>query len=224
MPSEEKIPTQLTDRTICIIGPRRLQNQLLANFLHQESGVTCLEGEDVETVFAADSQKDHDTKLLLWDCHDMDIDTMLLELKPHSDQIFGRHFLVPFNVDPDLGNEEKALDCGIRGFFYRQDSPEQLLKGIRAIFSNELWVSREILTKCILENRGKEENSKIELNVLTARETEILALISAGTKNEEIADKLCISPHTVRTHIYNIFKKINVPNRLQAALWAVQNL
>jgi len=49
-------------------------------------------------------------------------------------------------------------------------------------------------------------------------------MISAGTKNEHIADKLSISPNTVKTHIYNIFKKINVPNRLQAALWAANNL
>ena len=49
-------------------------------------------------------------------------------------------------------------------------------------------------------------------------------LVSAGAKNEQIAEELHISPNTVKTHIYNIFKKIGVPNRLQAALWAVKNL
>jgi DNA-binding CsgD family transcriptional regulator len=49
-------------------------------------------------------------------------------------------------------------------------------------------------------------------------------MISVGAKNEEIADKLFISPNTVKTHIYNIFKKIDVPNRLQAALWAAKHL
>ena len=61
-------------------------------------------------------------------------------------------------------------------------------------------------------------------NGLSQREMEVLALVSLGTKNEDIAEKLFISPHTVKTHLYHIFKKINVPNRLQAALWAAKNL
>jgi LuxR family transcriptional regulator of csgAB operon len=61
-------------------------------------------------------------------------------------------------------------------------------------------------------------------STLTPREIEIVSMIAAGAANAHIADKLCISSHTVKTHIYNIFKKINVPNRLQAALWAAKNL
>jgi LuxR family transcriptional regulator of csgAB operon len=45
-----------------------------------------------------------------------------------------------------------------------------------------------------------------------------------GATNEEIGAKLCISTNTVKTHVYNIFHKIKVPNRLQAALWAAKNL
>ncbi|MFW6139166.1 MAG: response regulator transcription factor, partial [Spirochaetota bacterium] len=59
---------------------------------------------------------------------------------------------------------------------------------------------------------------------LTSREIEILTLIAIGKRNEEIAEKLFISPHTVKTHLYNIFKKINVSDRLQAAFWAAHHL
>ena len=72
--------------------------------------------------------------------------------------------------------------------------------------------------------RTKDTSTKQDDAMLTSREMEILAMISMGAKNEEIAEKLCISPNTVKTHIYNIFKKIGVPNRLQAALWAAKNL
>lgn len=80
------------------------------------------------------------------------------------------------------------------------------------------------MAKYIQENRGKDTISKKEVTILTPREIEILTMVASGAKNEEIANELYISPNTVKTHIYNIFKKINVPNRLQAALWAVKNL
>ena len=81
-----------------------------------------------------------------------------------------------------------------------------------------------MLTRCVTESRGKEHTSNQKVVGLTVRELEIIAMISTGLKNEEIAEKLYISPNTVKTHLYNIFKKIDVPNRLQATLWAAKNL
>jgi LuxR family transcriptional regulator of csgAB operon len=129
-----------------------------------------------------------------------------------------------FNVSRGLGIEEKALKRGVRGFFYEQEPLERFTKGVHAIFDGELWVSRGIMTKTILKNRDRDIILKKDETILTPREIEILTMVAVGAKNEEIADELFISPNTVRTHIYNIFKKIDVPNRLQAALWAAKNL
>ena len=81
-----------------------------------------------------------------------------------------------------------------------------------------------MMTKCIFEGIDKDQSSKNTGDVLTERQVEILAMVAVGSTNDEISDKLCISPHTVKTHLYKIFKKINVPNRVQAALWAAKNL
>ena len=59
---------------------------------------------------------------------------------------------------------------------------------------------------------------------MTDRETEILSLTASGATNTEIAEKLFISPHTVKSHLYNIYKKIKVSTRLEAAIWAAKNL
>jgi len=123
-----------------------------------------------------------------------------------------------------LGIEERALEQGVRGFFYEKDPQEIFPKRVRAIFQGELWVTREILSRWALGNRVKGRVYKKNRVQLTPREKEILAMVALGAKNEEIAEELFITPNTVKTHIYNIYKKINVPNRLQAALWAAKNL
>jgi DNA-binding CsgD family transcriptional regulator len=222
--SKEKDPVQLTDKIIYIIGPQRLQNELIVSFLTRETGATCLASNDFRQIPVVDDKKATQPILILLDCLEKELDTYLVEVAASDKKILSRHYVALYNIAPGLGVEKKALRKGIRGFFYKQDPPELLLKGVGAMFNEELWVSREIMTKTILENRDKDIITRKDQTTLTPREIEILSFIAAGAKNEHIADELFISPNTVKTHIYNIFKKINVPNRLQAALWAAKNL
>ena len=222
--SKEKSTAQLADKAIYIIGPQRFQNELMVSFLKRETGATCLASDDVRQVPVVDDKKTTQPILILLDCLEKELDTYLIEVAASDKKILRRHYVALYNVAPDLGVEKKALKKGIRGFFYKQDPPELMLKGIGAMFNEELWVSREIMTKTILENRDKDIITRKDQTALTPREIEILSFIAAGAKNDQIAEELFISPNTVKTHIYNIFKKINVPNRLQAALWAAKNL
>jgi DNA-binding NarL/FixJ family response regulator len=129
-----------------------------------------------------------------------------------------------FNVEPGRGVEEKAIVLGIRGIFYEHDSLDQFRKGVNAIFNGELWISRDVMARALSIRKDRSNIRGMDISILTQREREILSIVVGGATNEEIANKLYISPHTVKTHIYNIFKKINVPNRLQAALWVSRNL
>jgi DNA-binding NarL/FixJ family response regulator len=132
--------------------------------------------------------------------------------------------LALFNVNPNLGIYKEAITRGVRGIFFENESPQILSKGVQAILEGELWFSRDILAKCLLETGDAAKDHQETQPRLTSREKEILIMVASGHTNGKIAEELCVSPHTIKTHIYNIFKKINVPNRLQAALWATKNL
>lgn len=222
--SEEENLVQLTDKAIYVIGPRRLQNELMVSFIERETGATCTASEDVRHVLTRDDKNINQPKLILLDCLEKDLDSWLLELESSGENTLYRHLIALFNVSPGQGIEQRALRRGIRGFFYEQDPLERFPKALQVMFNGELWATRGIVAKTILEHRDTEIVSRKDPSILTSREIEILTMVAVGAKNEQIANELFISPNTVKTHIYNIFKKINVPNRLQAALWAAKNL
>jgi DNA-binding NarL/FixJ family response regulator len=224
MTPQHKHSSPLKDKLIFVVGPRRLQNELILYFLEQNGGATCRAGSDSPqspTVAATGTDQPH---LVLWDSDGRDQEDCMAALESFPKDVLSRDYVALFNVRPELGIEEAALSRGVRGFFYVQDTLAQLQKGVITIFDGELWVSRGIMSKFVLDKKGYSSVPQKNATILTRREMEILSQVAAGATNEDIARTLFISPNTVKTHIYNIFKKINVPNRLQAALWAAKNL
>ena len=214
----------LTDKSIYIIGPMKLQNALMAFFLQQATGAKSLALDYLSDTEFIDSENMDQQKLVLLDCLGKDPESLLPELKGNGHRLSSQDLVGLFNIRPGLGIENKILARGIRGFFYEQDPLEKFPKGVRTMFNGEIWFSRKIMTDYILKGGHYDFSPKGNESILTPREIEIVSMIATGAANAHIADKLCISPHTVKTHLYNIFKKINVPNRLQAALWAAKNM
>ncbi len=213
----------LNKRTIQIVSARKLQCDLMANYLTVTTGVVCKIASDPGAI-SINPQEPENTTLVLLDCPERDPVKYFMALAVAGRRILSKCLVALFNVRPGLGIEERAVSWGIRGFFYETDSVDQMIKGIQTLFKGEMWLSRDIMAKCIQSQRSTGESSKKDVIFLTQRELEILSMVVSGATNEEIAARICISPHTVKTHIYNIFKKISVPNRLQAALWAAKNL
>jgi LuxR family transcriptional regulator, positive regulator of biofilm formation len=127
-------------------------------------------------------------------------------------------------VFPTLGIEYDALTLGVSGIFYVKDPLEQLIKGISAVLNGELWVPRRVMSECLKKNLQSERSNNDGEVILSARENQVITLVAAGLSNDEIANRFCISAYTVKSHLHNIFKKINVQGRTQAALWANKNL
>jgi len=207
-----------------IVGHRRLQNDLMASYLERQTGDECFVAEDIHHIPKNNPKNNGRQRLVFWDCQKKDMKNLLAELRTYNIHKQSENHIVLFNVPTDLEFEKKFVLAGIHGFFYAHDPLDVFLKGVRTVIDGKLWLSREMMTKCIFEDIDTDKSSKKGGKDLTERQTEILALVAVGATNDEIADKLCISPHTVKTHLYKIFKKVNVPNRVQAALWAAKNL
>lgn len=213
-----------TDHVLYILATGNFHSEALASMLQREVGARCLCCEDPVELSKNARSVQAKAKLLLINSADKDFEAALIDVHVgHQDSADG---LIPvlYNLQAGSGIEKQAFTRGVRGFFYSHDSLDHMVKGIRALLKGELWMSRDILVEFALKGSAKGRGSGNAGALLTQRETQILALVSAGASNEEIAERLVLSPHTVKTHLYNVFKKINVPNRFQAALWAAKNL
>lgn len=209
------------ERRIYIVGPHRLQNEMMASFIASRMGVDCQVENDVRDV---PREERNGRELTLFDCRERGSEALLTDLRSKKKKLAINHLLALFNVRESVEIEKEALVLGVRGFFYDHDGSATLLKGISAIFDNQLWMSRQKFTAVLESGFGDPMESKKNSGGLTAREAEILNALALGIPNETIAKNLCISPHTVKTHVYHIFRKINVKNRIQAARWAMAHL
>ena len=128
------------------------------------------------------------------------------------------------NVDEDVSLGQIIAWDGIKGVFCRQTSRENLIKGIQAIFNGECWLPRKILSARWEQASLRRLSRPAELARLSRKEFETLVLLAGGNSNESIARKLNVSTHTVKSHIYNLFRKLQVKNRVQAVQWALQHI
>ncbi len=103
----------------------------------------------------------------------------------------------------------------IQGVFAPQASREQLLQGLGALLAGEDWLPRAILAHLLRRSRERTSNSA---DGLTRREREILRLVGRGLSNAAIGEALCLSTHTVKSHMHNLLRKTGAANRAEAAL------
>jgi LuxR family transcriptional regulator of csgAB operon len=201
-----------------------LQNESFGALLEREIGFECRAVEHIWDVPVNHNSKGGNPKTVLMDCFGLTTDDCLETVQEDGRKVISQNYVALFNLLPNQGVEETAVSYGIRGFFYTNYPLEILYKGVRAIINGEYWVNRKVLTNIVQKNTIHNEASSRYSHDLTQRELEILEMLIAGYSNTDIADKLFISPHTVKTHLYNVYKKIGVHHRLQAALWGAKNL
>jgi DNA-binding NarL/FixJ family response regulator len=126
------------------------------------------------------------------------------------------------------GNLIDTAKARARGYVLKGVSSPTLMQAIEKVHAGEIWVDRELPARAEFERIASAQNfdpgppANETLQSLTKRELEILRLVAEGLTNEEIGKKVFISERTVKTHLVNIFDKLQVNNRFKAALFIMQ--
>ena len=116
----------------------------------------------------------------------------------------------------------KAVDIGIDGYLLKDSSYDELKEAIDVIISGNTYIQPSLLP-ALNESMEDYALDKERIEWLTKRELDVLRLISEGCSNKKISDELTISERTVKNHISHIFRKIDVEDRTQAAVFAIRN-
>jgi len=117
-----------------------------------------------------------------------------------------------------------AVRAGAAGYLLKDVSKDELVDAIRQVATGGAFIESQMLKGMLSEMKPSGGGSATGAGKnLTKREREILALVAEGMSNREIADKLVLSPETVKSHVAAILEKLNVSDRTQAAIFAVRN-
>jgi two-component system nitrate/nitrite response regulator NarL len=112
-----------------------------------------------------------------------------------------------------------ALQAGARGYILKGSSAAEVIETVRAIFKGESYVAPSLAARLLIQmGKRNEVVANKPVSDLTAREDEILALVSSGMTNKEIANRLRLTERTVKHHMTSIMRKSNVRNRVEAML------
>ncbi|EKO3415251.1 LuxR C-terminal-related transcriptional regulator [Vibrio fluvialis] len=176
-----------------------------------------IEPEQLLQAYQADK---HKILLLNYDEHDA-IRQRLVPLRltsPHLETIL-------FQVGKRLCTDDLLSFGNLKGLFYQSSEPEQIARGLAEIINGQNWLPRHVSSQLLHYYRHIFQNHHTKATIeLTTRELQILRSLKTGASNMQMAESLFISEFTVKSHLYQIFKKLSVKNRTQAIAWANQNL
>jgi DNA-binding NarL/FixJ family response regulator len=134
--------------------------------------------------------------------------------------------VVVLTISADDDDVMDAVMAGACGYLLKDSSIQDLIVGIRAAAAGESLISPQIAGKLLQRLRSQSTSADAAATIraeLSDREIEVLKLIANGKDNAQIARDLFISPKTVKNHISNILMKLQIENRIQAAVYAVRS-
>jgi two-component system, NarL family, response regulator NreC len=132
--------------------------------------------------------------------------------------------IVALTIHEDEQYFFEMLQAGASGYVPKRAAPEDLIGAIRAIHAGEIYLYPSLAKALVVDylGRSRTEPSEASLEMLTSREIEVLELLAEGLSNEEIADRIVISRHTVARHRENLMRKLGLHNRGELVKYAIR--
>ena len=185
--------------------------------------------EDIEVVADLDSAED--IVELVWQTRP---DLLLLDIRmpqgsgldaiPAVLKISPTTHVLVLTASDEKEEHVRAFRLGAKGVILKDSARQTLMQAIRTVCHGEMWMDPRMSSALVdeLSHMGGDPDvgSVRHENGLAERELEIVRLVASGYKNKEVGSSLSISERTVKTHLTNIFRRIDVTDRVQAVLWA----
>lgn len=177
-------------------------------------------GEAENGIDTFDKVVDINPDILLLDINMPQINGFDVLLKLREKEIHMKVIIITYHDEMDY--LIRAINLGVNGYLLKRTDFSELKAAIIAVMNGEKYIQPSMIPELkVKTSQLDRDNEKIKN--LTRREVEVLKLMAVGMYNKEIANKLDISERTVKNHISNIFKKIVVTDRTQAAVFAIKS-
>jgi DNA-binding CsgD family transcriptional regulator len=199
-----------THKTVCVISELQLQNQFIARCLEELSGVNCLTAESLDHARFSLGEEYERITLFLLDCWEKDPARAIESVRVVDGLLPKDSIMGLFNVPRKAWENDTTLPSRVKGIFFVGVSVDDFLRGVSCMLERKSWLTFD-QGVCVGEDLSPDEP-------LTPAEKAILDLIQQGKSNQEIADALGVKYSTVKNHCDNLFRKLKVSTRLQAAV------
>ena len=131
--------------------------------------------------------------------------------------------VIMLTVENDRKTIHSAIDIGADGYVLKDSAGEEIVNAIRTVESGEKYIDKSLVTLIFSDIRSKNKYMDNIFDKLSKREVEVLLKISEGLSNKEIGEQLYLSEKTIKNYATNLFAKIDVHDRVQATIFAINN-
>jgi DNA-binding NarL/FixJ family response regulator len=184
----------------------------MQSVLKQADGINCLLAfPDAESCLKLYEKNNPDVVIMDIHLPGMNGIECIKKIKPLKPRV---QFIM-FTVFEDDENVFESLCAGASGYILKNATPEKLVEAIKELYAGGSPMSSSIARR-VISSFQKPDSNQSQYNKLTPREKELLDLLSKGYRYKEIAERMFISVETVRTHIRNIYEKLQVQSRTEA--------